>query len=30
MFNFTTFRRGGIRFVKVGRLFLSFGISRSI
>lgn len=28
IFNFTTFRRGGIRFFKLGRFNLSFSISR--
>lgn len=28
IFNFTMFRRGGIRFFKLGRFNLSFSISR--
>ena len=28
MFNICTRRIGGIRFVKIGRLFISFGLSR--
>jgi hypothetical protein len=28
LFNFDTRRVGGIRFIRLGRIFLSFGVSR--